>query len=148
MKPDLSTVLALLAERIEQDALPALGESYAGAQLQRGLPLLATVAEELNRAAAWRVEEIEALRTLFRQAAHLLPEPALAASLQQAADAPVTDLHLNALDARLHGLRSQLITLQVWTESNTHAAAATLNAAVWHELRLSTERRRTRLDRF
>ena len=77
-----------------------------------------------------------------------LPDSALAASLLQAADAPVTDLRLNALDARLQGLRGQLITLHMWTESNTHAAAATLNAAIWHELRLSTERRRTRLDRF
>ena len=44
MKPDIATVLDLLGECITADAMAALGPGYASAQLQRGVQLLAALA--------------------------------------------------------------------------------------------------------
>ena len=54
MTPPVPAVLALLAERIRNDVLPVMGDSYGGQQMQRSLMLLQAVSEEFDRAAARR----------------------------------------------------------------------------------------------
>ena len=132
------------------------GDSYAGAQLQRGLMLLQAAMDELDGAAAWRWQEVQALRTLLTQALPAVDEPALHQALSHAldsaaqanADAAPDALKLSVLDARLAVLRQWLVRLHQWSEQATTPEAAQINAAIWTELRRSTERRRLSISRF
>ena len=152
MTPPVPAVLALLAERIRDDVLPVMGDSYGGQQMQRSLMLLQAVSEEFDRAAARRVEEITALQTLFEQAAAGVEAPELARALRDATDAradftPAT-LSISALDQQLQALRALLITLQIWTERCDTPQAQALGQAIWRELRRGTERRQLSGARF
>jgi hypothetical protein len=149
MKPDLPTALHALGERIRADAVPAMAQNhYGSAQMLRGLELLKTVADEMDRAAAWRIEEEAAVRALFKGAAPQVDDAALAADLHALLEVPTGDLRLSALDQRLAALRQQLIALHAWAETRGGAQAAAIAAVVWDELRCSTERRRHGMDRF
>lgn len=153
MKPDMPEVLALIGRLIQDDAVPALGDSYAGAQLQRAIPLLAAVAEEFERAASRRLAELNALRALFAQAAPLVDQAPLARALAAAvAAAPDPDdpaqWRVTALDQRLSEQRALLVSLQAWAEAQAGPAVDALRQALWAELAESTRRRRLGLDRF
>ena len=88
MKPEVSTVLAAVSGLISREVAPALGDTYLSEQLLRSAALLGAVGEEFDRAAARRVQENQALRRIFGQAAALVRprEPDLATALAGAAD--------------------------------------------------------------
>lgn len=153
MKPSTQAVMTVLMQRIREDALPVLAESYAGQQLQRGLQLLQSVADGLDDAASWRVAEIQALSRIFATAmTEPIDQPGLAASLTEAArgaDALTPEsLTLSALDQRLDSMRTALVALHTWSEGSTSSHARLINHAIWQELRLSTERRKLAVARF
>jgi hypothetical protein len=152
MKPAVPSVLAGIAALIRDDAVPALGDGYAGEQLQRALPLLQAAGEEFDRAAARRVEEIRALCALFARAVPVLDDPVLARALGVAAGAAGKldgdALRVSSLDATLEPLRALLIELHAWSESSASPQAAEVNRAVWAELRAASARRRSSIDRF
>ncbi len=151
MKPGVERVLAGVAARLRDDALPALGGGFAGQQLERALPLLQGAIEEFDRAAARRVDEIRALRALFADAAPAVDDERLARALADAAREPPPQadaLRVSALERTLAPLRALLIELHAWTEASASPDAARLNRAVWAALREGTARRRLSIDRF
>lgn len=151
MKPEVSTVLAAVSGLISREVAPALGDTYLSEQLLRSAALLGAVGEEFDRAAARRVQENQALRRIFGQAAALVRprEPDLATALAGAADgSDLDDLRVSRLDADNHHLRALLIRLQAWAESEPTPAAQVLLAAIWTELRDSTERRMLSMSRL
>lgn len=153
MKPSIETVLDVLMESIREDALPALADSYAGQQLQRGLQLLQSVADGLDDAAAWRMAEIQSMYGLFGEAlAGVIDDPALAASLAHVGNVPQVlspeSLTITALDRRLDSLRALLVALHAWSETSSSPLAGTVNQSIWKELRQSTERRKLSVARF
>jgi len=153
MKPSVQAVLDVIMERIRDDALPSLGDGYAGQQLQRALQLLQSVADGMDDAAAWRFEEIRSLISLFTMALPSVPEHLpLATALQQCLQQPSTwtpeSLKLSKLDAQLDELRAHLTALHAWSETTATPAAKVINQAIWIELRQSTERRKLTVGRF
>ena len=108
MKPDVTTVLAAVSGLIVREVAPALGDTYLSEQLQRSAALLGAAGEEFDRAAARRVQENQAMRRIFRQAAVLSAdrEDDLATALAAAArGSDLEDLRVSRLDADNHRLR-------------------------------------------
>lgn len=148
MNPSLSVVADRVAALIRDEAVPALGATYAGGQLMRGALLLQAAVHDFEHGAAWRVDEVGALQALLARAAPEVDDQALAAALRAIVPAPPADLRISALDAQLTTLRTLLTDLHAWTETSSAAAAQRLNAEVWHELRAGTERRRLDIGHF
>jgi hypothetical protein len=153
-RPDIPATLEAIAALIEAQAAAGDRPAYAHEELLRAAPLLRAAAQAVDGAAAWRVAEIRAWQALFATAAPSVDDPALAEALRQAAatgpdaraDAPA--LHVSALEMHLGSLRALAITLHAWTDTAASPAAASIGRALWAELRLGTERRRSPLDRL
>lgn len=164
MTPDPQSLLMRVAELLASELDPASLKSYGQQQLFRAGGLLQVVADEFDRAVAWRVEENTALRSLFLAASARLADEgqtnggqtnegqagaALAARLREAADSQDNDLRVSALDAANQSLRALLVELQAYCESGAQKNdLRDLDDNIWLELRRGTERRKTPLDRF
>lgn len=150
--PDVKTVLHVVADLISAEhpiAPPGESSGYGAQQLMRAPLMLLAIAEEHDRAAHWRAGENQAMRSLFAQATAAVNDPDLRQRLTTAADARDTDLRISSLDRDNHRLRALLIELHTWVQNAAgNTAAADLEARIWQELRASTERRRSQLDRF
>jgi hypothetical protein len=110
--------------------------------------MLLVVGEESQRAAARRVEENGILRDLFGRALPVVTDPALRTRLQTLAAGADVDLSVPALDASNAALRTALTDLHAHVEGLDGAPARDLEAAIWTELRASTERRRISIAPF
>jgi len=142
MKPDIDAVLAQTVQAMLQSFAPAAGVPYVASQIGMSAFVMSMAVEDLDRAASRRVEENRAIRELFRRAADLGLEEALAGRLAALAEGGDADLRISALEAGNVALRVALIDLQTALEARADAGARTLNNAIWAELSASTERRR------
>jgi hypothetical protein len=148
MKPDPSTVLDGVGATLIVDVVPLIAASYGQQALAGCAALLATAREEIDRAAARRVEENQALRRLFAEACGVVSDVELVARLAEAAAGVDASLLVSDLDRANRALRALLVDLHVRVEALPDAAARRLEAAIWQELRASTERRRIMLGNF
>ena len=85
MKPDPSRVLERTLQALLVEIAPAVTPSYRQATVTMQAMLLTVVREEIDRAAARRVEENGALRALFAEAAPAVREAGLRERLASAA---------------------------------------------------------------
>ncbi len=157
MIPQAVTYLDRLAAQLGGSVASRLPTAYEQAGMVREPMHLQAVRVEFERAAARRVEENSAIRTLLKRGAHL---PGLGLAHRKAwAEAAATqdaDLSVSALQAGNDVLRGLLVELHAVLEAMTPDAegasspddAAVLLEAVWQELLRSTERRRLPSDRF
>jgi hypothetical protein len=148
VKPDVPVALQKLSLSLLLEMGPAIAVDY----LQRGAGIAAMMlqmaAEEFERAAARRVEENAALRALFRDAAAAVADAALGARLRAAAEGTDADLRVSALERANQALRGLLVELHAHLETLGSPEARRLEAAIWAELRRSTERRAMPLAPF
>jgi hypothetical protein len=148
VKPDVPVVLQKLSMTLLTQVAPAVGVDY----LQRNTFIMAMMlgmaTEEWDRAAARRVEENAALRALFRDALPDVADAALRARLDEASRGADTDLRLGALDAANQLLRGLLLELHAAVDGIDTPGARRIDAAIWTELRRSTERRTFALAPF
>ena len=148
MKPDVPVALQKLSLSLLLEIGPAITVDY----LQRGAGVAAMMlqmaAEEFDRAAARRAEENAALRALFRDAAAAVGDAALGARLRAAAEGTDADLRVTALERANQALRGLLVELHARLETLSSPEARRLEAAIWAELRRSTERRALPLAPF
>lgn len=121
MTPDVPSVLAELAQLLMRNAAPGVPEAERASTLGLSAALLGVAAEIWDGAAHNLVQENRALAALLDDAA--------------AED----DLRLSALRAENVRMRKRLIAAQITAEE---AGDATRQAAIWDELRTSTERRK------
>jgi hypothetical protein len=121
MTPEVPAVLAELANLALRNAMPGVPDAERSSHLALTAMLLNLAAEVWDGAAARLVEENRALRTLLGETG---------------AD---DDLRLSVLKAANDALRANLIAAQIAAEE---AGDAARQAAIWAELRASTERRR------
>jgi len=133
-----------LIERV----IPAIGPTYHQGTVGMIATLLAIVSEEWDRAASRRIEENNRLRELFKQAATTINDPALRSRIFQLAKTADHDFHITALENNNCALRAALIALHAHVETQTSAEARKVEAAIWHELAKSTERRRLMSAQF
>lgn len=141
MTPDPRAVIGDFAGRIMQVIAPDLRTPYLAGSAALMTATLAMLVEEYDRTAARLAEENAAIRGLYAQAAPLAPG-GLATRLGDLATADGSDLHLSALQAANNSLRSALVDLQAWCETQTGPGVGAINEAIWAELAASTERRR------
>lgn len=148
MKPDVPVALQKLAGTLLLEVAPAVGVDYLQRNTGIAAIMLQLASEEWERAAARRVEENQALRALFREAAPAVGAGALRERLEEAARGADADLRISALDAANASLRALLIELHARVEELATPEARRLDDAIWAELRRSTERRAVSLAPF
>jgi hypothetical protein len=147
VKPYLTDVLAAAARDLA-GFVPTLEPAYLRGRVGAVANALAVISEDLDRAVPRRVEENRAFRALFRDAAPQVADAALAARLTALAAEDAQDLRLSALDADNDRLRAVLIELHAHVEAREDPAAKALDAAIWRELKASTDRRRLAFANF
>jgi len=148
MKPDPSHVLERVMQSLLTEIAPAVQPAYRQASVTMQAMLLASIREEMDRAAARRVEENRALRALFAEAAPSVRDPGLRVRLASAASEEDASLRVPDLDAANLALRRLLIELHAEVEQLAGAEARRIEAAIWRELAASTERRKLSIGPF
>jgi hypothetical protein len=148
MRPSVDCYLDELKRALSQDFAPRLPTSFEQSGLVRHAILIGIVAEEFDRAASRRIEENQALRSLFADAAGVLPDSALRSRLLEACETGERSFKVRDLDASNCNLRGLLIELHEQVEQLAGEPAKSLENAIWRELVRSTERRRTSFNRF
>lgn len=149
--PDASIVLRAIADLISAEHPPAAaGQSvdYGKQQLTRSPMMMLAIAQEFDRAAHWRVQENCAIRQLFAQAVEQIDDPSLKQRLAAESARIDQDFRVSVLEETNRRLRALLVELHAQVQQANDAASEKLNEAIWLELRASTERRRSLLDRF
>ena len=148
MKPDPAHVVERVLQALLVEIAPAVQPSYRQATVTMHAMLLTSVREEMDRAAARRVEENAALRALFAEAAPAMHDATLRERLARAASACDASLRVPDLDAANQTLRALLIELHAHVEALDGPEARRIEAAIWRELAASTERRKLSLGPF
>jgi hypothetical protein len=149
VKPDVERTLQLLAQSLLVELGPGLPHDYARKSALLAAMLLASAAEEWDRAAERRAEENRALRELFRAASERgVEDAALRERLAAAARSGDSSLRVSELERANTELRALLVDLHAHVEALATPAARELEARIWDELRRSTVRRRLSMQPF
>ncbi len=148
MRPSVDIYLDELRRALAQDFAPQLPTSFEQSALGRHAILLGAVTEEFDRAASRRIEENKALRGLFADAVKTIADSDLRLRLLAACQTEDLSFKVRDLDESNCGLRNLLVELHEHVEQLAGEQARSLEQAIWRELALSTERRRTALNRF
>jgi hypothetical protein len=148
VKPDASKLLEVIAGKLLFEIAPNVQPSYRQSSVGLTGMLLGMVREEFERACARRVEENGALRALFARAATDVADTDLRRRLESAAGGTDASLLVSALEKGNDALRALLIELHAHVEGQDAPWARALDAEIWRELVVSTERRRFSLAPF
>jgi hypothetical protein len=142
MKPEPAHALERLMQALLGDLMPNVQPSYRQASVMANAMMVGVMREEIDRAAARRVEENAALRALFADATAVVKDGALCERVAAAARSADASLLVPALDESNRTLRTLLIELHAHVEELPGDAARRVEAAIWRELAASTERRK------
>lgn len=132
MTPAVPAVLAEIAGLALRNAMPDVHPADRASSLGLSALLLGMAAEVWDGTAARLVEENRAVRALLARAGEVGSDFAALAAGDDA------DLRISSLQAANDALRAALIELHTAAE----AKSATLDADIWSELVVSTERRK------
>ena len=145
MKPDPSHALERMMQALMGEIAPAVEPAYRKSSVTVQAMVALCIRDEIDRAAARRVEENRALRELFAEAGPVVADAALRERLAAAARGAEASLLVPELEAGNRALRSLLIELHAHVEGLAGDAARRIEAAIWRELAASTERRKLAL---
>jgi len=148
VKPDATVLLENLAAKLMFEMAPQMQLPFMQGTVNVVGLLLTMLREEWDRAAARRVDENRAMRSLFARAVGEVGEAALRRRLAEAGDGADTSLRIADLDATNDDLRQLLIDLQAHVEAQSGESARRLETEIWEELLASTERRRFAISPF
>jgi hypothetical protein len=148
MKPDLDRFFEVAMLHLMTNVGPALGSDYEQSNTMVLGVMLGAVREELDRAAARRVEENATLRALFADASPCVEEAALASRLEAAAATKESSLLVSDLERSNSELRALLIELHAQVETLETSEARRIEEGIWRELVASTERRKLAMGPF
>ena len=148
MKPDLDRFLAVAAAHLMTRTAPALPAGYEQSSAAALGAMLIALGEEVERAAGRRADENRVLRDLFASAAPALADQDLAARLREVSAGSDPGLAISELEPANAALRTLLIELHAHVETLDTPAAREVEAAIWAELRASTERRKLAMAPF
>lgn len=148
MTPDVGRFLEVASAHLLLGSAPALGEGYEKSTVMTLAILLGIAREEVDRAAARRVEENNALRAFFEKWQRVVANEDLRERLASAAAGVDESLFVPDLERNNASLRGLLIELHAHIEEQAGDDARACEAALWRELVASTERRRLSLGPF
>ncbi|MGD9660376.1 MAG: hypothetical protein AB7U63_03810 [Porticoccaceae bacterium] len=137
MKPDVTSVALDFSARLANDLAPNLS-GFEAVNASMIAASLAMIAEEWDRAANRLVEENRAIRAILEKAAELFDDD----NLRQLKGQLEPDFRISTLEAHNDRLRDALISVHEKTEQSGDLQAKALETSIWHELRLSVERRK------
>jgi hypothetical protein len=148
MIPPVASVLQTIAIKLMLEVGPQQQADYHQKTVTSLGMLLVVANEELNRIAARPVEENAELRRLFAGAAAGVDDDELRSRLEEAASGADESLLLSDLQRGNDELRALLVTLHAHVEDVDTPEARRLEAEIWTELRVSTERRQLSVAPF
>lgn len=148
MKPDPARFLGVAATHLMTQTAPALGPGYEQSNANVLALMLLAVGEELERAAARRVEENGELRRIFAEAVSVVEDARLRDRLEASAASTEESLAVSALETANAALRALLVELHAHVETLDSPEARRVEAAIWSELVASTERRKLGMGPF
>jgi arginine decarboxylase-like protein len=148
MKPDPKRFLEVAAAHVMMNVAPALSNGYEQSGAMVLAAMLMAVNEEMERAAARRVEENRELRRIFAGALAVVTDAGLRGRLASAASGDDTSFTVSDLERSNAELRALLIELHAHVEESNTPDARRVEAAIWRELVASTERRRLMMAPF
>ncbi len=142
MTPDVPKVLNALIGSLAMGVGPEVQTPFAQQTVGLGAALLFFLAQDFDRAASRLVEENAAMLELLSRARVVLSDPVLQDRIVELEKrTPGSDLHVSALQRENDDLKRALIDVHAAVETLPGDEAATLNQAIWDELRDSTKRR-------
>ncbi|MCZ2111721.1 MAG: hypothetical protein LC118_19535 [Dehalococcoidia bacterium] len=142
MTPDVPKVLNALIGSLAMGVGPEVQTPFAQQTVGLGAALLFFLAQDFDRAASRLVEENAAMLELLSRARVILSDPVLQDRIAELEKrTPGSDLHVSALQRENDDLKRALIDVHAAVETLPGDEAATLNQAIWDELRDSTKRR-------
>jgi hypothetical protein len=142
MRPQVPPFFLQTALDLVQRVAPGIMPVYHQGTIGMVAAMVAMAAEEWDRAGSRRLEENQALRQLFRDAAPVVKDAALARRLSELAETTDRDVRISTLEENNCTLRAALIDLHIHVESQSGDDMRRLETAIWQELARSTERRR------
>ena len=148
MKPEIDVVFQSMMMRLVTEVAPAVADGYVRSNVEVMAGILIAATEEIDRAAAMRVEENAAIRALFRDAIPSLSDAALRGRLAEAAAEGEPSLRISELNRANDRLRRLLIELHAFVEEHDQEWARRIDRAIWEELRAGTERRAISFNPF
>jgi hypothetical protein len=125
--PRPQQALADLAMKLALSIAPETQTSYAAANAGMIAMLLNCLAQEFDRAAAVRTQDLDEMNALFTNLPAAL-DPALAADIAEFSGGSAQSLRIEHLNARHGAAMELLIRLHTWAEEHRDAA---LDQAIW-----------------
>ena len=122
-----------VGELLKGRILPEIGDNYAANMARMAASVLSISANWADNAAALRVAENAAIRSLLGEAAGLLGGD-LAGWLAEAAKSADPGLRVSELDAENHRLRLLLVEVQAVLELWDDAGARAMDQRIWRLL--------------
>ena len=148
MKPDPSRFLEVAAAHLMLKTGPGITNAYEQSSVMVMAVMFSAVNEELERAAARRVEENGELRRLFAEAAPVVADSDLRGRLEETAASNDASLAVSDLERGNCALRALLIELHAHVEELDSPGARAVEQDIWRELVASTERRALSMGPF
>lgn len=141
MRPACEDILRILSNALVSDYAPNIPGEKARTDLGLMALMLGIVNEEIDRAAARRVEENRELRDLFRNVLPAVQVPGVKKRLEEALAAREDDYRVSALDRLNADLLKVLIELHEHVEGLEGPEARRAEQAIWQVLEGWTRRR-------
>ena len=141
MRPSCDTILQTVANSLMNEHMPAATTEKAQADFGLSALLIGVVSEELERAAARRIEENGELRRLFSESLAVVEEEGLREKLRQSAEERDGDYRVSVLDKANGHLLGLLIELHSHVEGLEGEGARRTEEAIWKVLENWTKRR-------
>lgn len=148
MKPDAGHFLGVVAAQLMMNIAPGLGTSYEQSNATMIAVMLLSLGEEMERAAARRIDENREMRQIFSDAVAVVTDAGLRARLAAAVGERETCFTISDLERSNGELRALLIDLHAYVEMLKSESARQIEARIWRELAASTERRRLSMGPF
>jgi len=141
----IETAVRGVADVLHGAVAPTLDDSYAIEGTRLSIIMLTIMANAADDAVALRVSENAQWRALFREAAGIVADTALAATLADAAGSAEPGLRISELDRETDRLRRLLVTLQIQLEAQADDAAVGMNRHIWRLLQDIEKQRAPRI---
>lgn len=140
MRPSVSQMLMGAAANLNRDIAPSIQPgSYAIGQAGTIGLLMVLMAQESDRAVDTLVNEQDAIRALFAEAARASVPDDLRLRLAEAAARSRTSLRISDLEGETALLNELLIELHAWLETSKFDWAEALESRVWEILKLGAD---------
>jgi|GEM_PF-265494 hypothetical protein len=141
MRPSCDDILKILGNALVTEYMPKIPADKPRTDLALMALMIGVVGEEIERAAARRLEENQELRDLFAKVLPIVRDPDLKRRLEQAARTREEDFRVSALDRLNAELLTLLIELHGHVETLEGEEARKAEQGIWQVLEGWTARR-------